>query len=189
MSAYRRIERRETHSSRAGLAIVLAVILILALAYLVTEIVLGAVRQHALLISPADMVHDIAALSAVATGILVGGGVVLAVLGLVLVIAALTPGRRARHLERSDRAAVVIDNEVIASALVRTAANAAGIDPDRAVGSVSRRRAAIRITPSSGMSIDRDAVAAAVTARVDEWDLSPALKPSIVIEKAGKVGA
>ncbi len=186
---YPRIERRETHSPRSVSAIVLAVVLVVALAYLATEILLAALGAHALLLSPAAMVRDIAALpsaSSAAVGI-VGGAA--ALVGLVLLVAAVTPGRRARHVQRSERAVVVIDDEVIASALVRAAADVSSLDPDRAVGIVGRRRAQVRITPSSGRRIDRDAVAEVVRDRIAAWGLVPALTPTITVERTGKVGS
>lgn len=186
---YSRIQRREMHSPRSTVAIVIAVVLILALAYLATEIVLAAIGASALLLSPAGMVGDIAALNGAALGILGAAGGVLVLLGVILLVVALRPGRRARHAERSDRAAIVIDDEVIASALVRAAANQNGVSPDRAVGSVSHRRATVRITPSSGLVVDAQAVSTAVRDSLDAWGLTPKLRAKVVIAKSGRVGA
>jgi len=55
-SLYKRIVRRETHSSRAGIAITLAVLLIVALAWIGTEAVLAAVGTAPLLLAPTDLV-------------------------------------------------------------------------------------------------------------------------------------
>lgn len=49
---YPRLVRRETHSSRSGSAIVLAVLLILLFAWLGTEAVLAVLGQPALLVAP-----------------------------------------------------------------------------------------------------------------------------------------
>lgn len=185
---YRRIRRRETHASRSTSAVVVAVVLVLALAYLVTEIVLAAAAQQPLLVAPAQMVADAAGLASVQVAWLVTAGVVLAVLGLVLLVLGLGSARRPRHVLPEDRAVVVVDNEVIASALVRTAADTDDIDPDRAVGSVSHRTATVRITPTSGVRVDRDAISAALDERLQQWGLTPKLKPRVQIEKA-KVGA
>ncbi|MFT2690263.1 hypothetical protein [Clavibacter zhangzhiyongii] len=54
-STYRRLVRRETHSSRAGIAITIAVLLILVLAWLGTEAVLAALGVAPLLLAPADL--------------------------------------------------------------------------------------------------------------------------------------
>lgn len=188
-SVYSRIQRRETHASRAVPAIIVAVILILALAYLVTEIVLAAFGQQPLLASPATMVQDIAKLSTVAIVWLTVAGIVLAILGLVLLTAALSAGRRSRHVLDDDRAVVVIDNEVIASALVRTTADTANIDPDRAVGSVSHRAAVVEVTPTSGVQLDKSEITTALRDQLQDWGLKPGLKPRLRIKKTGKVGA
>lgn len=185
---YGRIRRRETHASRSAPAVVVAIVLILALAYLVTEIVLAASGQRPLLVSPAQMVQDAAALPKAQVALVAVAGVVLVVLGLVLLVLGLGPARRSRHVLPDERAVIVVDNEVIASALVRAAADADDIDPDRAVGSVSHRSATVKVTPASGTSVDRDGIATALGERLQQWGLTPALKPRVQIEKA-KVGA
>lgn len=90
-SLYSRISRRETHSPRSLLAIILAVLLIIVAAWIGTEIVLSLLAQPALLVAPVDMFNS-------ALGILekpaqyVGiAGVIAAVVGLILLIAGLAP--------------------------------------------------------------------------------------------------
>ncbi|MFD1721316.1 hypothetical protein [Amnibacterium endophyticum] len=185
---YGRIRRRETHASRSTSAVVVAIVLIAALAWLVVEIVLAAAGQQPLLLSPAGMVEGIAALGGVPVGWLWGAGAVLAVLGLVLLGLGLGRGRRPRHVLPNDRAVVVVDDEVIASALVRAAADADGIDPDRAVSSISRRTAVVRVTPTSGVPVQRDRIAEALGERLQQWGLAPSLRSRVQIQKA-KVGA
>lgn len=119
---------------------------------------------------------------------LIGAGAVLALLGLVLVVLALAPGRRGRHVIGTGGSAVVVDDAVIASALVRTAAGTAGISPDRAVAHVGRRSATVRITPVSGVPVDRDAVQRDVQAAAAGFDLTPAVRPRVVIDRNGRVG-
>lgn len=186
---YRRIRRRETHASRATPAIFIAVLAILALAWLITETVIAAVGGPALLLSPTDMVQDIAALPSVTPGLLITAAVVLIVVGLILVFIALSGGRLGRHTIDDDRAVVVVHDQVIGSALVRTAADASSTDPDRAVASVGKRRAIVRITPTSGTDIDRAAVAAAVSQRAESFNLTPPVKSRVVVNKKGRVGA
>lgn len=188
-SLYRRIRRRETHSSRAVPAIVFAVLAILALAWLLTEIVLAVAGQSKLLLSPIDMVDGIRGLPSVVPALLVSAGIVLAIIGLVLVVLALKGGRLGRHTITDDRAAIVVHDEVIGSALVRAAADASAIDPDQAVAAVGRRRAQVRLTPSSGMDIDRGVVDQAVAERLGTFRVTPAVKSRISIVKKGKVGA
>jgi len=186
---YRRIGRRETHSPRSLLAIVLAVALILVLAWLGTEIVLALLGAPALLVAPVDMFTSAVNLVDAPTGIVAAAGIVVAVIGLVLVIASVAPGRRARHLLTSERTVVVVDNEVIASALARHASLAGNVDPDNASVSVSHRTAEVHLTPTTGIPVDRDAVTSTVTEQLDSYGLTPSVRPRVRIATSGRIGA
>jgi hypothetical protein len=192
MSTEKRLQthvlRRELHSPKSALAIVLAVLAILALAWIGTESVLAALGRPALLLTPAAMGSGIRGLPSVQAGTLIASGVVLALVGLVLVIAALTAGRRGRHVIGAGSAAAIVNDEVIGSALVRTAASTAGISPDRAVATVGRTSATVRITPISGVDIDRAAVQDAVDTAAGEFGLTPGIRTKVVIDKKGQVG-
>jgi uncharacterized membrane protein len=187
---YRRILRRETHSSRATLAILLAVVLILVLAWIGTESVLQFFGFQALLAAPTDMVTTIAQLpEAVMPAALTAAGIVVALLGAALLLAAILPGRRARHTAEVGRTAVLVDNAVIASALARAASSRANVDPDQVRVSVGHRTAEVFVRPSSGFPVNQDAVKQAVLRQIEELDLRPSLRCSVVIEKRGVVGA
>lgn len=187
---YRRIIRRETHSSRAGLAITLSVVLILALAYVGAEAVLALLGLAPLLADPATAWSAVLGLpSSADAALLVAAGVVAAIIGVLLLIAALSPGRRLDHVTASDRAAVVIDNRAIASALARRAAHAADLDPDQVVVSVGRTVAEVRVQPSSGWPLDRSVIDAAVAAEIDRLELSPPLRHRLIVAPKGVVGA
>ena len=86
-------------------------------------------------------------------------GAVMAMAGLFFFLNAVLPGRRARHLLPDRRAAVVVDDEVIASALARRARLAANVTQEQVMVIVSQepgarqrpadlRRAAAHRTPS-----------------------------------------
>ncbi|GAA2752728.1 DUF6286 domain-containing protein [Amnibacterium kyonggiense] len=182
------VVRRELHSPKSGLAIVLALIAIVALAWVGTESVLAALGRPALLLSPSAMAAGARGLPSLQPGVLIAVGAVIAVIGLVLVIAALTPGRRGRHIIGAGSTAAVVNDEVIGSALVRTASSVAGISPDRAVAEVGQRSATIRLTPVSGVALDRAAVERAVAEAADGLGVTPAIRTRVVIDKKGKVG-
>jgi hypothetical protein len=189
-AAYRRIVRRETHSPRSGFAILLAVLVLLVAAWLVTETVLVLVGAPPLLSTPGALVDGALALpTAVLPAALVTAGIVVAALGLVCVLVAVLPGRRPRHQGPTGRTALVVDDRAIASALARRAARAAGIDPDNVVVTVGRRAAEVRLSRSSGWAIDTEAVEAAVAHELKRLDLSPALRPTVAVETTGVVGA
>jgi hypothetical protein len=183
-----RVLRRELHSPRSGLAILLAALAVVALAWVGTESVLAAVGRPALLMDPSRMAAGIRGLPSVPSGTLVVTGVVLALIGLVLVVAAVLPGRRGRHVVAGADTPTVVDDAVIASSLVRTAANAAGLSPDRAVASVGKRSAVVRLVPVSGVPVDTAAVQRAVDEQAESFGLQPTIRPRIVVDKNGKVG-
>ncbi|WP_440709524.1 DUF6286 domain-containing protein [Herbiconiux sp. YIM B11900] len=186
---HRRVSRRETHSPRSLLAIVLAVVLIVVLAWIGTEIVLSLLGSGALLVAPADMFSSALNLPALPTALLAAAGIVVAVIGVLLLVAAVSPGRRARHTLASERSAVVIDNEVIASALARHASLAADVDPDNVTVSVSHRVAEVRLVPSAGRPVDRAAVQSEVDERLADYDLRPRLRARVRVAEQSKVGA
>ncbi|GAB3297447.1 DUF6286 domain-containing protein [Pseudoclavibacter terrae] len=188
-SLYSRLSRRETHAPRSVLAITLAVLLILVAAWIGTEIVLSLLALPALLVAPADMFSS-------ALGVLeqpaqyVGiAGVVVAIIGLVLLIAGIAPGRRARHTLSSTRTATVADNAVIASALARHAAHAGNVSPDNVTVSVSHRRADVHLTPASGLPVDAAAITAAVNQQLEQYELTPRVTAKVRVAENGKVGA
>lgn len=189
-SVYRRIRRRETHSPRSVAAIALAVVLILTFAWLAVEVILSMVDRSPLVAAPSAMATALVEVTSLPTAVLIGAGVVLALLGVVLVALALAPGRRARHLIESTHSVTVVDDEVIASALARRAASAADIDPDQVRVTVSHRRADVRLTPTSGFPIDRTAVLGVVTDELDSYALEPAVRtPRLSVTAQGTVGA
>ncbi|BDZ51370.1 hypothetical protein GCM10025867_36110 [Frondihabitans sucicola] len=188
-SVYRRVLRRETHSPRSGLAITVAVVLILVAAWLGTESVLELIGRPALLVAPGDMLGSALTVSdAVPVAFLVAAGVVVAVVGVLVIVVSLKPGRRGRHTGPTDRTALVVDDRAIASSLARTAAHAADLDPDQVIVTIGKRTADVHVRPSSGLPVDREAIVEAVTDEVERYELSPSLKTRIDIDKKGVVG-
>jgi hypothetical protein len=186
---YRRLVRRETHSSRAGAAIAVAVVLALLVAWAGTELVLAALGRPALLVAPADAAGSLSGAVAAPTALLVAIGAVVAVIGVVLVVAALKPARRGRRGSRRDRTAAVVDDRVIAASLARTAAFAGDVDPEQVHVAVGRRRASVVVTRSSGRAADVGAIRAAVEAELAGYDFTPGLRASVRLTENGTVGA
>lgn len=187
---YRRVVRRETHSPRSGLATTVAVILVLLLGWLGTESVLALVGAAPLLADPRSLVAAAAGLpDSVAPPVLVAAGAVVALLGLVLVIAALAPGRRARHATATGRTAFVADDRAIASSLARTASRTARVDPDQVSVTIGRRRATVHVRPTSGFPVDADEIRSAVDAALGTYELTPSIRAAVVVAREGTVGA
>ena len=190
VSLYRRVLRREMHSPRSGLAIVLAVVLILVVAWIGTEAILAFFHQHALLVAPAAALAGIALLpqTVVAPAIIVVG-VVVAILGVIILLFALLPGRRARHTGTIGRTAVVVDNRVIASSLARSASYAARVAPDQVVVTIGHRTVLVRVRPTSGFPVDRAGIEETVAEQLGSFDLKPALRSKVLIDRKGIVGS
>ncbi len=188
-ATYARISRRELHSPRSVLAIVIAVAVVTVCGWLGTEIVLHLLDLPPLLATPADLSQGVESAS-MAPALVIGGiATVCALLGVVLLVAAVTPGRRGRHLIHSERTVAVVDDEVIASALAGNAARVAGIDPDNTRVSVSHRLASVHLVPTSGQSVHRETVLRAVSDQLEELQLQPGLRARVLVALGGKVGA
>ncbi|WP_213816959.1 DUF6286 domain-containing protein [Glaciihabitans sp. dw_435] len=189
-SQYARIIRRETHSPRAGLAIVLAIVLVLACAYAVVEIILALVAQPALLVSPRTALAAVLDLpTAVTSPALITIGVIVAVIGILLIVHAILPGRRGNHVGAVERTAMVVDDRVVASTIARRASRAGKVDPDQVVVTIGHRTAEVRVRPTSGWFVDTAAIDAAVRDEIAGLNLTPALSHKVVVEKTGTVGA
>lgn len=188
-SLYKRIVRRETHSSRAGIAITLAVLLIVALAWIGTEAVLAAVGTAPLLLAPTDLVGSTLDAASAPVGVLTAVAVVVALVGLVLIIVSLAPGRRGRRGGKAERTVAVVDDRVIARSLARTASYAGDVDPSQVNVSVGKRSALIEVTRTSGRQTDVRSIDEAVRDELDAYDFSPALRHKVKLSEKGTVGS
>jgi hypothetical protein len=186
---YRRIVRRETHSSRSGIAITLAIVLIVVLAWIGTESVLAAIGQAPLLVAPADAAGAVLGAAGGPVGVLTAIGAVVAIIGIVLIVVSLAPGRRGRRGGASRRTVAVVDDRVIARSLARTASYAGDVDPDQVSVSVGKRSAVIEVTRTSGRSTDLRSIDEAVRDELDAYDYTPALRHKVRLSQKGTVGA
>ncbi|MET3176565.1 UNVERIFIED_ORG: hypothetical protein ABIB52_004440 [Arthrobacter sp. UYCu721] len=184
-----RLVRRETHSSRAAASVVTGIVLVLILAWAGTEAVLSMAGAHPLLASPPAILGWLTGLPAATLPAgMIAGGAALALAGLVLVLLALRPGTRGRHTMPGGSGAVVVDDDVIATAIARTARHAARLVPEQVTARVSRRRLEVLIHPTSGVPVDGAAVRAAVESELDRYALVPAPRLTVTISRTGAVG-
>ena len=184
---YRRYLRRETHSSRSAAQIVVLVLIILIAAYVGTEAVLAIFGAAPLLLAPSALLGAIVGVTDLASGAIIGIAVGTAVLALILLVLALAPGARARHTVADDRLAVVIDDGVIASSLARSARSAARSRREDTRASIGRRTAVIEVTPSSGITVDRDSVQSAVDDELSRIAATPAPRATVRISESGRI--
>jgi hypothetical protein len=159
-STYRRVLRRETHASRTIAAVVVASV---ALALLLGLIVAGI----GWLIDPVFREGAANAGAAVmestgqpAVAMAAGGALVL--LAVVILALAVTPGRQARRARTTDRAALLVDDGVIADSIAERVARRTGVGRRQVSVTVGGRITSVRITPTSGLPVDRTAAEAAV---------------------------
>lgn len=185
----RRIARRETRRSRALTSIITASALLLLLLWLSTETVLSVTGNKALLASPAQMLQWLAGLTtATLPAGLVAAGAGLMILGLIFLVLALRAGRRSRHVLASDRAAVVVDDEVIAAALSRSARTASRLAPEQVATTVGRRTVDVVLHPSSGTPADSDAAEAAVRDEIDRYGFAVPPRVTVRTSQKGALG-
>lgn len=162
-SIYRRLTRRETHSSRSGAAVTVAALLAIVL---LVAVVLGvwAMADAGVRAVSADRFSN--AVDGMGPATLIVGGAVCMVLAVVLLIFALAPGRRARRARTTQRIALVVDDGVLADAAADAVARQCAIGRNQVSTRITRRGVIVRVTPTSGVSIDRGHVAAAAIAAV-----------------------
>lgn len=189
----RRVVYRATHSSRAAVAALAAVLVMVLAGYGLLESAVHAIGQPAWLIEPQLAAERIVALPAGISPLLLGAaGAVIAMVGLFFLLNAVLPGRRARHVLNSTGSsapAVVVDDEVIASALARSARLAANVTPEQVMVVVSERRVMVNVRPTSGVPVSEAAVLAAVQDELDEMSLFPQPEVHVNISTAGVIGA
>lgn len=185
-----RVLARETTSSRAGAAVLAAILVIGLCGYALLETAVRAVGQPPWLVDPQTAADRVTALPAGAPPLLLGTvGAVLLAAGAFFILTAVLPGRRARHVLADPRAAVVVDDEVIASALARRARLAANVTQEQVMVVVSRREVQVNVRPTSGVPLRAEDVQAAVEAELREMAPAPLPAVRVNLASSGVIGA
>lgn len=184
-----RLVRRELHSSRAVASTITAAVLVLVCLVLLLEVVLRAVNEdHFVLDLEAAAAWAGALPAGIPASLLGAGSALLGVLGVLLLVLALLPGRRARYTLPDERAAVVVDAEVVASSLARRARMAAGVAPEQVLVTVARSSVMVQIRPTSGLPVDADAVRAAVADDLQRSSIAPEPRILVRVADSGVIG-
>lgn len=187
-AVYRRVLRRETRGARSGSVVVAMLLVLLLAAAAVFAAALVLLDQNVLGVNPRAVV-DIAAAapSGLVPAVVVGVGAVVALIGLVFLLHGVLPDRRPRHTMSSTRLAVVVDDEVLASAAARAARSVTRLGADAAVGTVGRRTVDVVLRPAAGVDVPAVAATDAVAAEIAAVDPSPSLTPHIRVQPTGRV--
>ena len=174
--AINRMNVRETRSGRAALSVTVAAVLLVVTLWLGVELVLAATGQPPLLIAPAKLAQGSLSLTAdAAPGALIGAAALLALLGLTLLLAAVLPGSKPRHIVDNQRSAVVVDSEVLAAAVSRAARTAARLAPEQVTSRIGKKRVLVVLHPGSGKAVDLALVREAVEGEVASYSLRKTL--------------
>lgn len=186
------LNRRETHTSRAVLAVIVALVVIAALGYLITEQILSILGYDPLLLSPNEMVTYVVSLAdrqdLLIPASVIAAGVIIGLIGLYLILKAILPGALRRHVMQDQRMAIVVDDAVIAAAVSRAVRRQQRLDSGQVTTSVRRHHITANITPTSGRPITDAEIEQFVTKTTSAWDLKPKLKVHANISAEGVVG-
>lgn len=161
---HRRVLRRETYSPRSGAAVILAALLVLVL---LATLGLGvwAAADPAFRGDASTWITDVLT-GANARTTLTIGGILCLIVAVALILTALLPGRRARHARMTDRLALVVDDGVLADAAADAVARECALDRSQVTTTIGRRVLTVRVTPTSGIHVDRDRVMKVAAAAV-----------------------
>ncbi|GAA4049330.1 hypothetical protein GCM10023063_41180 [Arthrobacter methylotrophus] len=185
-----RILKRETRSSRAGMAGLAAALVIVACVYALLESALRALGQPPWLIDPQAAAERLTVLPEGTSPLLLGAlGGVIAMVGLIFFLNAVLPGRKSRHLLPDPRAGVVVDDEVIASALARAARTAGNVTQEQVMVVVSQRQVVVNVRPTSGVPLNEGRILAAVENELQEMGPSPMPAVRVHVATSGVIGA
>lgn len=181
--------RRETHASRAVPSTIAAVLVILASLYVMLEAALKALGQDPWLVGPEAAAGWIGSLpDGVSSSVLAAAGALIFLIGLFFFLAAVLPGRKARLSIPNERAAVVVDAEVLASSLARRARVAAGVTPEQVLVTIGRRLVEVQVRPTSGIPVSEQSVQAAVEDEFRRTDIEPVPEVRVAIAQSGVIG-
>jgi hypothetical protein len=153
------------------------------------EAVLKAVGDRPFLLDLERTAVELGALPGrVPPSLLVPACLLVFVIGLVLFLAAVLPGRRARYAIPDARTAVVVDAEILASSLARRARLTAGVGPEQVLVTVGRRLVEVSVRPTSGIPVNADEVRAAVDEELRGTIAEPFPTVRVTIAPSGVIG-
>lgn len=186
-----RVVRREMHSPRTAMTVIVLSIAGAAAIFAGIEIVLHLVGAAPLLVAPGVALAWTATLpSTEPRAAVVVGAVAVAVAGVVLLWFAVTPGRRPKHALGVTQHAVIVDNEVIASAVAERVRHELDLPRGAVVVGVGHRTADVVVRPDPGQVMDWARVRSIADAELNGYAPEPRLKARArVLQSAAGDGA
>jgi hypothetical protein len=181
----KRLRRRSIHRSRSTAVAITLVVVALVAAWIGTEAVLKAIGQQPLLADPQTVVDTALTPDAAFTTIIEVIAAALVILGIVLVVLAVKPGRQPRSGIDRDRGAVVIDTRILASTAANAAAHAAGVPEANTTASARGHRTQVHVVPLSGIPVDASAVEHAVGDRLGRLGGKHGSSVQVTVEQKG----
>lgn len=175
--------RRMIHRSRSVAVVATLSVVALVAAWAGTESVLRALGMPPLVAAPETLVDVVQGTPWIAALTALG----LALVGLVLVVLALSPGRRGRRVLSDERALVVVDDTVLAGALSRSAASAARVPAGQVSTSLGRRTAHVSVAPLSGFPVAGDSITAAVEETLRAAGTAKATAARVSVAPRGRI--
>lgn len=172
----KRVVRRETHSPRTVSTVIVLALVVVAAIYVGVEIVLHLLGVGPFLVAPGAALTWLQELPDQHHGLVVAGGLLVAVAGVVLVWFALGTGRRPKHELGSSSYAVLVDNGVIASSVAERVRRELDLSKGTVVVGVGHRSADISVRPEPGQPVDRRHVRAVAESELAGYELSPRVK-------------
>ena len=184
----RRIVRRETSAPRTPSVVVAMVLLLVLAAAVGTAAVVALLDERIAGVDPRAVVDaTVRAPDGLVDAVVIAVGAAIALLGLWFLLHGVLPARRPRHVIRSARLGVVVDDEVLASAAARAARSATRLAPDAAVGSVGRRTLDVVLLPASGVDVAVVATTEAVERELAAVDAVPPLTARVRVRSTGRI--
>lgn len=180
------MSRRATHSSRAVTAVVVSLLALAATVYLLVELILSMSNRDPLLATPGQMLQDLPIVGErVIFPWLAVGGIVAALIGLIILIKSFAPGTLGRHRVRTPRTAFIVDDSVLAAGVSAAVRQAGNLAPGQVTTSVDKSRVDVTVVPHAGRSVDEDVLRQAMDATVRDLDLYPNVRTRLRILDGG----
>lgn len=171
--ALARVLRRETHSPRTVAMIVAVALAVAVLVYTVAECVAFLLGGRPLLATPGAAIEWLVGLpDTEPRGAVTAGAAVVAVVGVVFIALALSPGRLPKHGLAAEGRAALVDNGVIASSLAQRLSHDTGVRRDHVVVGVGHRSIDVTLDPGPGALLEEADVRASAQSEIDAYRLT-----------------